>query len=138
MDYKQKSFNELKQLLKDRELPTTGKKIDLITKLEEYDKKKEADEKRFRVNVKTLMGSYYTIYIESSDTIAELKNKIQKKTGCVPNKQVLYLLCNDKPKMGDMTYPNGQIGKLITDDTETLSSIGTYKDSMFHLHMRLI
>ena len=138
MEYTTKSFNELKQLLKEKGLSTIGKKVDLIERLNEHDKQIEADKKRFKVYVKTLVGAWYPIYIESSSTIAELKDKINEKSGCPPRAQLLYLTCYDKPQIGDVTYQNGTTGKMIIDDTKTLSDYGAMNESIFNLHMRLI
>jgi hypothetical protein len=136
MDYSKKSFTELKQLLRDRSQSTTGKKVDLIQRLQEDDIKKQEESKRFKVFIKTLVGSYYKIYIEPENTILELKQKVEEKTGTPVKQQVLFFLCRDKPQLGDTTYPDGTIGKR-TNDEDTLSSLGVWKESYFYLHLRL-
>lgn len=135
-DYSKKSFTELKQLLRDRGMESTGKKVDLIQRLQDKDIKDAENAKRSKVFVKTLVGSCYTIYIDSSNTILELKKLIEEKNGCPPAKQLLYFLCYDKPNMGDMMYPNGTTGKR-TNDEDTLSSLGAHNESFFNLEIRL-
>ena len=135
MDYSSKTVVELKKLLKDRNLSANGKKIDLIHTLQENDIQIEEKEKRFKVYIKRLVGSYYTIYIDQSATILDLKYKIREKTGCVENKQILYLLCNDVPSIGDITYQDGTIGKRI-NDTDTLLSLGVHNEMFFYLQRK--
>jgi len=137
MDYSSKTLVELKKLSKDRSLSVNGKKIDLIHKLQENDIQIEEKAKRFKVFIKTLVGSYYTIYIDQSATILELKYKLRKKTGCVENKQILYFLCNDGPSLDDIIYPDGTIGKR-TNDTDTLLSLGVHNEMFFYLQQKFI
>ena len=138
MDYTKNTFAELKQLLKERSLYTTGKKADLIQRLEENDQHIKDEAGRFKVFVKTLVGSWYTIYLESSSaTILELKEKINETLGCPPDKQILYLLCRDPPTFGDIMYPDGTVAKKIGGDDETLLSCGIHKESMLYLQIRL-
>lgn len=137
MDYSKTSFNDLKQLLRDRHLETKGKKIDLIERLQDDDKRIEEESKKFKVYVKTLVGSFYTIFIEPSSTILELKNKIKEKNGCPPDKQKLYFLCRGVSQLGDIKYPDGTVGK-ATNDIDTLSALGVQNESFFSLQIRLI
>ena len=137
MDYSKKSFVELKQLLRDRYLGTTGKKADLIQRLQENDIKIKEEAKRFKVFIKTLTGSCYTIYTEPIATILELKGQIEEKMNCPIDKQLLYFLCRDKPNLGDITYQDGTTAKR-TSDEDTLSSLGVHNESFFNLHIRLI
>jgi Ubiquitin family len=136
MDYSKKSFTELKQLLRDRSQSTIGKKIDLVQRLQENDIKREEEAKRFKVYIKTLVGSYYTIYPERDSTILELKQKIEEKNGTPVKQQVLFFLCRDKPQLGDTIYPDGTIGKK-TNDEDTFLSLGVQKESYFYLNLRL-
>ena len=89
MDYSEKKIPELKQLCKDRDLSATGKKMILIERLEKYDANQKEEANRFKVVIKTLMGSYYTIYLNRASTILELKQKIEEKNGCPINRQLL-------------------------------------------------
>ena len=128
MDYSKKSFIELKQLTRDKGLSSTGKKIDLIDRLKEYDVKMEEDASRFKVYVKTLMGSCYTIYLEQTSTISELKNKLCEKMGCPPNKQILYSLSR---------HALGPDNIMYSDDSATLLSLGIHNESFFNLQIRI-
>lgn len=137
MDYSTKTIKELKELLKQRGQKTTGKKIDLIFRLKDDDNINEQEKNRFKVFVRTLSGSIYTIYIDQCKTISELKYKIGEKIGCPTNKQILYFLCNEEQQLGDILYPNGTIGKKTKDD-QILSSLGVNNESFFHLHVKLV
>lgn len=136
MNYQEKNINELKALLKEKNLKTTGTKAILFQKLEQYDKEIEEEAKKFKVYVKTLMGAIYTIYIDSSKTILELKNEIENKHGCHSNKQRLYFMCNGHALQGDIMYHDGRIGKKVDDD-KTLSFYGVTNGSFFELQVKL-
>jgi hypothetical protein len=137
MDYSTNTLSELKTLLKDKQLRTTGKKADLIQRLQEYDKKAETERKRFKVFIKTLVGSCYTVYIERTATILELKQKIEEKTGMTPSNQILLTSSESSKGMGFLLYPIGAIGKKFTDDSQTLASLDVNNESTIHLQMKL-
>lgn len=122
MDYSVKKIPELKTLCKERNLLASGNKAILIERLGAYDKKCEEEKNRFKVFVKTLVGSCYTIYLDRSSSILELKQKIEEKNGCPVNQQVLYSLHFDKEK--------------LVEDDRTLSDYNIYNESYFRLHIR--
>lgn len=138
-------MKELKDMLKQRRQKTSGKKIDLIERLnaddnlkeEERDNLKEEERNRFKVFIKTITGSFHTVYIAQDQTILDLKNKIDEIINCPINKQILYYLCNEKQQIGDILYPDGTIGKK-TKDNQTLLSLGVNNESFFYLHAKLL
>jgi hypothetical protein len=144
MSYSDKKVNELKQLCKDYGLPVTGTKATLIDRLHQYEEKKTIEQNkilveknRFKVFVKTMMGTIYTVYPNNTSTIGELKQLVERESGCPPEKQCLYYICNAKPKLGDISYPTtGQTG-VQTENNKTLSDYNVYNESTFFLQMRL-
>lgn len=136
-DYSKKSYQELKALCSRRDLENKGKAVELIDRLKAYDQKQKDDEKRFKVYVKTLSGSCYTIYVEPTGTVLDVKKGMEEKMGAPPEQQILYFTCRQRPGMGDYTYPDGTIGKK-TEDAERLDSLNVYNESFFHLHIRMV
>ncbi len=80
---------QLKDLLKKIGLSTTGKKLELIERLKNDDIQEKKNSGLIVLYCKTIIGSYYTIWINRNDSIISLKEKIKEKSGIPVEKQRL-------------------------------------------------
>ncbi|KAJ0793673.1 putative Ubiquitin-like domain-containing protein [Helianthus annuus] len=74
--------------------------------------------------IKTLAGKTITLEVESSDTILNVKTKIQNREGIPPDQQRLVLSI-------------GNTGKHLDQDSLTLADYDVHKESIIHLVLRL-
>lgn len=89
-----KNVTELKTELKNRKLPTKGKKSDLVSRLESHDLENQLridlEEGAIHVYARSLMGTIITVRITTNDTITKIKEAIVDKIGGNVNSIVLY------------------------------------------------
>ena len=137
MDYYSLKVSDLKNELKNRGLLVSGTKKQLIERLVNFDSQNEKNQGIYTINVKTLIGSYYTIKLEKTKTILDLKNEIQKKNGIEPSKMRLYYLTfGVQPNIGDITYPDGTVGVRLDDDL-SLEDQNVNDGAFFELNISL-
>ena len=124
IDYTERKYPELKVLCRERDLSTTGTKLVLIDRLKEYDTKQEEKANKFSIYVKTMVGSYYTIYPQISSTITEVKELIEDKMGCPVKQQRLF-------------HAHFNTEKSLDDDNRTLADYNIQKQSTIKLYIKL-
>lgn len=134
--YQYQSVKSLKGELKKRGLKVSGKKIELVERLE------QDDEIRFRVDgiitvfAKTMMGTFYDININKDATGLQLKMKIADKLGINPDKVTIYAnILTDNPLPGDVVY--GDICRRKMKDEKTLADQEVFHESTVNIHTRL-
>lgn len=115
---------ELKEILKGRKLKITGKKIELIDRLKDHDLQIKKDAGLILLFCKTMIGSYYNIWISRSDTILSLKNKIHEISGIPINK--LKLEYGNKNKM------------TVLNDDSVIYDYGIYSESTIFITIKLL
>lgn len=124
IDYKKLTLPQLKELLETIGLDSTGrKKADLIQRLTEHDELIKSRKHKHNLTVKTLSGGCYTFYLESNQTLLDLKNEIHNSIGAPPNKIKLYHICYER------------IGKVLDDNTSLLD-LGLGKESFFNMYTK--
>ena len=121
--YSSMNVSNLKVLLKERTLTVTGKKQDLIDRLEQSDRDRDRANGLITIQAKTLMGSYYTIKIHFDSTIQELCNIIIAKHPV--GKQI-------------KLYTTDRLNKIhYLDDNLKLSDYNLSNSSIVSIHQKL-
>lgn len=126
MNYDTLTIPDLKKHLLSYGLRTSGKKQELINRLNEYDTEQLNKRNEFNVFVKVNFSNYTINLVKGMNTtFLELKNIIFEKTGYSVDKQVLYAC-------------NGMKTKLLSNNDETLVDHGIFKESSFLMQPRLV
>ena len=104
-----KNVTELKMELRNRGLATTGKKADLVSRLENDDSqlRREEDKKAgiIRIFAKSMMGTIYEIKIGPDSNLTTLKTDIAERLGGKSDNIVLkYPVTDDSREIGDLYY----------------------------------
>ena len=130
------SYKKLKEMASYRDLTSTGKKVDIIKRLREYDEKLTKKLGEIFVHVRTLSGSWYDIKINKHSMGLQLKEELSKKTGIPIIKMRLYQKINETFQEGEEEYYNTR-NELIDED-KTLVDQGMNFDSFCNLEIKLM
>lgn len=127
-DYSKLKYSELKELCKDRNLNSTGKKVVLIKRLEEDDDKYKLKDGEIEVYAKTIMCMCYTFKIMKDRTILDLKHMIADKLNRAVDDIRLNIYGLDD---------DGNTILVPVDDNKTFIDQNIYNGSSFELSFRL-
>ena len=89
------------QDLKDQEIKKLTEKLENLVNFVQKNMVKKTD---LRISVKTLSGKIFSVYVDQSDKISDVKSQIQEKEKIPVNKQYLFLdkvLLNDNLKLSE-------------------------------------
>jgi len=90
----------------------------------------ESSNNDINVIARTITGKAYTITIDQTATVDDLKEKLSDET-CIPVENIsLRLICRDNAQIGDVKYPDGTIGRLL-NDSKSLVGQGVVNGSVF-------
>jgi hypothetical protein len=115
---------QLKEHLKQRGLKTTGKKVDMIDRLKDNDLEVKKEQGLILLFCKTMIGSYYNVWVRSFDTVATLKCKISERSGTPTDKLVLEYERNGK--------------RVRLEDSSMICDYNIYAESTIHIILRLL
>ena len=87
--YPSYKIGELKELLKLKGLPVSGKKTILIERLRKKDKDDMIEAGIIELYLKSIMGSFKTVHIKKTANVSELREKVSIIFNTIPSKIIL-------------------------------------------------
>lgn len=138
MDYANMTITELKHELKTYGLKISGNRPDLELRLTEYFAELEEEHAHLKVCVKLWnkninMIKTYTVYTDPTDTILELKQKIEIVTGVeVESQRLKYTTHGSKQHKYDIVYSDGSVDRYLENE-KSLADYNVINDTLFDL-----
>ena len=118
------------QDLKDQEIKKLTEKLENLVNFVQKNMVKKTD---LRISVKTLSGKIFSVYVDQSDKISDVKSQIQEKEKIPVNKQYLFLdkaLLDDNLKLSESNVKETSVLSLMKEDDEFLK-FASVQDRMY-------
>ena len=118
------------QDLRDQEIKKLTEKLENLVNFVQKNMVKKTD---LRISVKTLSGKIFSVYVDQSDKISDVKSQIQEKEKIPVNKQYLFLdkaLLDDNLKLSESNVKETSVLSLMKEDDEFLK-FASVQDRMY-------